>query len=128
MRVTATATRSGDWWAIEVPQTPGVFTQAKRLDQVAGMTADAVATMLDIDASDVEVDVVPVIPEATLHESVAVATSARKAAIQAEERASASMRGAVRILRNHKFSTRDIGAMLGVSHQRVSQLEKRTHS
>ncbi|MFJ6132187.1 hypothetical protein [Janibacter terrae] len=55
MKVTAEVVRSGHWWAIEVPQVPGVFTQAKRLDQVAGVVADAVATMTGVDADEVEV-------------------------------------------------------------------------
>jgi predicted RNase H-like HicB family nuclease len=41
MQVTAKAKRSGDWWAVEAPEIPGLFTQAKRLDQVADMVADA---------------------------------------------------------------------------------------
>ena len=41
MKVTAKARRSGDWWAIEVPEIPCLFTQAKRLDQVVEMVSDA---------------------------------------------------------------------------------------
>ena len=44
-QVTATATRVGSWWAIEVPEVPGAFSQARRLSQVAAMAADAVATL-----------------------------------------------------------------------------------
>ena len=32
MKVTAEATRSGGWWAVEVPEVDGAFTQACRLD------------------------------------------------------------------------------------------------
>lgn len=59
MRVTAAVTRSGRWWAIDVPEVPGVFTQARRLDQVPAMAADAVALMLDIPVGSVTVDVIP---------------------------------------------------------------------
>jgi predicted RNase H-like HicB family nuclease len=54
MKVTATAHRSGDWWAIEVPEVRGVHTQVKRLDQAAAMAADAVALMLEIDPADID--------------------------------------------------------------------------
>ncbi len=37
MKVTAKVTHTGDWWAIAVPEVPGLFTQAKRLDQVEEM-------------------------------------------------------------------------------------------
>lgn len=57
MKVTALATRSGHWWAIEVPEVEGVFTQTRRLEQVPAMVADAVPTMLDVPAGSVEVTV-----------------------------------------------------------------------
>lgn len=59
MKVTAITQRSGDWWAIEVPEVPGLFTQSERLDQVEEMVRDAVSLMKDIPASDVEVEVAP---------------------------------------------------------------------
>lgn len=43
MKVTAEVVRTGAWWAIEVPEVPGLFTQVKCLDQVEGMVQDAVA-------------------------------------------------------------------------------------
>lgn len=51
--------RSGDWWAVSVPEVPGAFTQAKRLDQVPAMVADAVALLADVPAADVHVTVAP---------------------------------------------------------------------
>ncbi|WP_248580038.1 hypothetical protein [Nocardioides sp. InS609-2] len=65
MKVTAYVTQTDGWWAIEVPAV-GVFTQAKALDQVPGMVADAIHIMLEeVAASDVEVAVVQVPPERT---------------------------------------------------------------
>lgn len=61
MKVTAKVTGTGDWWAIEVPEVHGVFTQAKRLDQVEGMVQDAVAMMTDTPRGAVEVEVLPVL-------------------------------------------------------------------
>ncbi len=43
------AVRSGSWWAITVPELPGVFSQARRLDQVEAMAREAIAMMLDVD-------------------------------------------------------------------------------
>jgi hypothetical protein len=45
MGYTAEARRSGEWWAVRVLEVPGAFTQAKRLDQVPEMAADAVASL-----------------------------------------------------------------------------------
>lgn len=59
MKATANATRQGGWWAIEVREIPGLFTQARRLEQVPEMVIDAAAT-LGHAVEDVEV--VPVFP------------------------------------------------------------------
>ena len=47
------AVRSGDWWAITVPELGGIFTQAKRLDQVESRAREAIAMMLEIDETAV---------------------------------------------------------------------------
>jgi predicted RNase H-like HicB family nuclease len=57
MKVTAKTTRTNGWWAVEVPEVPGVFTQAKRLDQVPAMVRDAVSSMSDVPTDDVQVAV-----------------------------------------------------------------------
>jgi len=60
MKVTAHACRSGRWWAVEifdVPEVGALHTQARRLDQIPAMAADAVASVLEIDPASVEVDV-----------------------------------------------------------------------
>lgn len=58
MQVTALACRSGDWWALEVPEIDGALTQAKRLDQIPEMVADAVSLLEDVPAEQVVVRVV----------------------------------------------------------------------
>ena len=55
MKVTAKVTKSGDWWAVEVPEVDGAFTQARQLDQIPDMVADAVHLLTDVPAGDVEV-------------------------------------------------------------------------
>ena len=46
MNVNAIAVQSGDWWAIEVPEIPGLFTQVRRLDEAPRMVRDAAALLL----------------------------------------------------------------------------------
>lgn len=63
MHVTATATRSEDWWAIEVPEIPGLFTQAKRLEEVPELVRDA-AALLGASVDEVVVNEPgPLVPE-----------------------------------------------------------------
>jgi hypothetical protein len=123
MKVTAECRRSGKWWAIEVRPTgrltQPLFTQARRLEQVPEVVADAVALALDIDESDVDVVVEAHTDEDTL---VAHARAAREEADRAADLASAKMREAARCLIADQYTVRDAGRLLGVSPQRVSQL------
>lgn len=57
MNVTAKAQRSGGWWAVEVPEIDGLFTQAKCLGQIPAVVADAAALLEDVSAESVEVTV-----------------------------------------------------------------------
>lgn len=124
MNVTARVRRSGDWWAVEVPEIEGVFTQSKRLDQVTDMVVDAVRTMLDLDETvPVEVDVQPDL-ESALGDLVDEAVRASKQAAAAQEEASKVTRLAVSVLRDQGLPIRDVAQLLKVSHQRVSQLSK----
>ncbi len=121
MKVTAKATRSGDWWAIEVPEVPGVFTQAKRLDQVADMVADAVALMEDIEPADVEVTLRPEISEER-RTILLDAITARLDAARLEREANSARARVAAELSADGLPLRDIGVILHVSHQRVAQL------
>ena len=116
------AVRSGDWWAITVPDLRGVFSQAKRLDRVEATAREAIAMMLDIDESDVgPIDVQVQPPDEVvglldqLHHAASVAEEASAAAARAS-------REAATLLSDSGLSMRDIGQLLGVSHQRVSQI------
>lgn len=117
MRVTAT--RSGDWWAIEAEHDgQPIYTQAKRLDQVDELVRDAFTT-LDIDLAGESIDVVPVIGSAEVAEA---ARTASKQAAQAAKAASESMRRAVSKLQGDGLPVRDVAVLLDISPQRVSQL------
>jgi len=48
-------TRSGKWWAIEVPELPGTYSQAKRIDQVETMAREATAITADVDESSFDI-------------------------------------------------------------------------
>lgn len=116
------AVRSGDWWAISVPDLRGVFSQTKRLNRVEATAREAIAMMLDIEESEVgNIDVQVQPPQEVaglldeLHHSVSVAEEASATAARAR-------REAAKLLRDAGFPMRDIGQLLGVSHQRVSQI------
>jgi DNA-directed RNA polymerase specialized sigma24 family protein len=128
MKVTAKAVRSGDWWAIEVSgerdNLPTLHTQTRRLDHVAKWAADAAASGWEVALDDIKVEVVPVLParESDLVEAAAMASRTAEAAARDASRRN---RQAVAALRADGLTVRDVGVILGVSPQRVSQLIER---
>ncbi len=119
---TAVTRRSGGWWAISVPELKGVHTQARRLEQVETTAREAIALMLDIDPADVTVDVRPELPA-----PAAAALAARREAECADQAAARVTADTVRALRAEGYTVRDVGAMLGLSPQRVSQIAPAGH-
>lgn len=117
--VKALCQRSDGWWAVEVPDIPGLFTQARRLDQVEAMVRDAAHTLgVEVDAVSVE----PRIDDATarmLDELFAARDDAR----QAQEHASKLARQTVSTLRGEGLTVRDVAVMARISPQRVSALD-----
>jgi predicted RNase H-like HicB family nuclease len=117
-----TARRSGDWWALEVPDLPGVFTQAKRLDTAERTAREAISAMLDTDPRNVHVNIEVSLPDLA-DRAVRDANTARRIAEEAAASAQAAMqKAAAELTRSMRLSQRDAGRVLGVSFQRVSQL------
>ena len=118
MNVTAVAERSGNWWAVEVPEIPGLFTQARRLDQVDGMVRDA-ARMLGREVGMVTVD--PKLSEEG-ERMIDELLAARREATEARAKASRLTAGAVDALRGQGMTVRDVADIIGITPQRVSAL------
>lgn len=121
MRVMARARRSGDWWAVDVPELPGVFTQARRLEHIPDLVREAVSLLEHVEADTIEVAVEPLLDEATVAD-LAEARSKRERAAALEQEASESIASLARRLTQSGLTLRDTGVVLGVSHQRVAQL------
>jgi predicted RNase H-like HicB family nuclease len=116
------ARRTGEWWALEVPDLPGVFSQAKRLDQADEAAREAIAVMLDVEPEEISVEV-----EAELspdvQDALAAVRLAQEEARKAVEREREAMQEAA-VLLTKRLSQRDAGRFLGVSFQRIHQLLK----
>ncbi|NRI68811.1 hypothetical protein FEZ60_25145 [Rhodococcus sp. MS16] len=126
MKITAKARRSEGWWAVEIPEVDGAFTQAKRLDQVSAHAADAVAVLEGISPDQVEVEAVDYdLDDPAMTRDIDEAKKLSRDAQRAAENASTAMRAVVRKLRERGLSVRDVGTILQISPQRVSQLENR---
>ncbi len=117
---TATCQRINGWWAISVPELKGVHSQARRLDQVAAMATEAIALFLDVAQDTIAVRVQPEMPD-----TVERARAAREAADRARAAADKATADAIGQLLAGGLTTRDIGSLLSLSPQRISQLAPR---
>ena len=114
--------RSGNWWAITVPELPGVFSQARRLDQVEEMACEAIAMMLDVSTEQIGRIEPDIEPPAVAADVIETMHSALATARAANGEATAARREAAQLLRQAGLPMRDVGHLLGISHQRVSQI------
>jgi predicted RNase H-like HicB family nuclease len=121
---TARCQRSGDWWAISVPELRGVHTQARRLEKAEAMVRDAIALFLDVPSDSFDVRIEPVLPR-DLQGKVGRARKVRgEAEVLQREAAIASAEVAADLVQTAHLTVRDAGRVLGLSHQRITQLLK----
>ena len=118
--VTARVTRSEGWWAISVEEIPGLFTQARRLDQVADMVRDA-ASLLGVGVGTVEV--LPVL-DSDSQRMLEELETARREAEEKRRISSGLTREVIRRFRDEGLTLRDTASLVGLSQQRVAVLSK----
>ena len=120
MDVTARVTRSDGWWAVSVDEIPGLFTQARRLDQVADMVREA-GSLLGVDVGAVEV--APIL-DSDSQRMLEKLEAARKEAEEKQRISSGLTREVIRRFRDEGLTLRDIASLVGLSQQRVAVLSK----
>ena len=118
--VHARVTRDNGWWAISVDEIPGLFSQARRLDQVEAMVRDA-ASLLGFEVAGVEI--IPML-DADTQEMLVELEQARQDAEEKQREASNLTRQAIKQFRGEGLTLRDIASLVGLSQQRVSVLMK----
>ncbi|MBN6056395.1 hypothetical protein JYK22_30990, partial [Nonomuraea sp. RK-328] len=122
---TVTASRSDDWWALTVSG-PGLkrshHTQAKRLEQAEKMARDLVATMLDVDVSQIDADFDLTVADDEVATELEATLATRLAATLVRQKAAEATQATVADLARRGYVHRDIGYLLGMSHQAVGKL------
>ena len=121
MELTAICERDDGWWIVTVPTVRGLYTQVRRLDQVEAMVKDAASLYFEQPEEDFTVTVVPQLDAATMN-AVSQAATAKDHLRASEDVVAATNRAAASLLANAGLTLRDIGSILGVSHQRAHQL------
>ncbi|MEU6787228.1 hypothetical protein ABZ912_49240 [Nonomuraea angiospora] len=123
----ATLTRTGKHWTATFDNLPGghiIRVQGATWRETADNAMEAIFDLLKYDPGTVGFAFTPADQEAALvMENVRDARAARLHAEQAERDA---LRNAARALIDKGWTTRDIGSVLGLSHQRISQIVPRT--
>jgi hypothetical protein len=124
-----TALRSGRWWIISVRELRAVHAQVRRLDTAESRAREAIALALGApqDSFDVSLNA-DLSSLGALKGPIEEALNARKAADHAQEVAAASLRRAIRDIRAAGYTARDAGVLLGLSNQRISQIERESQA
>ncbi|WP_166345542.1 hypothetical protein [Phytoactinopolyspora limicola] len=122
-RYTSTAIRDGLYWVVHCNQHPAARSRVRLLVQAVRHQRHAIASILGVPEAHVSVDVQPVLPP-IVEQHLGRARQLRRDAADANRAAAAESRAAARALAAQQLSLRDIGTILGVSHQRVHQLIK----
>jgi hypothetical protein len=119
-----TAVRAGRWWQISVRELGSVHSQTRRLDMVESMARETIALALRAPEDSFDVAVQTDLSSLEgLQAPIEDALRAREAAEKAQEHASGAVRRAVREIRSAGYTARDAGMLLGLSNQRISQIE-----
>jgi hypothetical protein len=116
----ATAELDGRYWLIYVEEVDR-WTQARHLREVEPMARDLVAVMLDVEPEAFELALDIRLPD-SVTEHLDAAKRLRDEATHANSASAVEVRLAARELVDAAVPLRDVGKLLGVSHQRAHQL------
>jgi predicted RNase H-like HicB family nuclease len=121
MSYTATTEWDGYNWVAEIDEIPGALTQAKRLDLIPGRLVEVLklVTGKRVSEKDIRLD----LNDEGEGAELAAEVRALRADVQRLETVlNEKTPVAIRKLRKRGMSLRDVGALTGVSYQRVHQL------
>ena len=119
---TAIVTRDEKWWMVSIPAIDGL-TQARRLSEASEMAREYIAVTLDVALDEVTVIVeVDSVGGINVRDEMTAIRSERAQAAELERDATARATELAKALAKADIPLRDVGAVLGVSHQRAHQL------
>ena len=125
-RYRARPVRDGKFWFLRVEDMPGAYTQVRRLDQAEAMVRDVISLVLEVDGNSFDVEILEPDFRGGLQDEILQVKALRALADVFGSAASSKSRNVARRLAADDLTIRDIGRILGVSHQRVAQLTATT--
>lgn len=115
-------TREGKWWMVEIPELDGL-TQARRLAEVGQMAREWIALTLDLPFSQVDANIVEVDVEGLDVQAAGdLVAQLREDVRQLEALISGVTAATAEKLVGEGVPVRDVAEVLGLSHQRISQI------
>lgn len=121
-KYTATFTRGEKGWVVQLKELPDCISQARTIEQGKERIRKALRAFIGDEAEMAWIDVEPTLP-ATVRKAIDRSWTERKRAAESASKAAESTAQAARALRLIGISTRDAGELLGISGQRVQQIE-----
>ncbi len=116
------ASRSGRGWALDVDGLAGVFSQARRLGEAEMMAKDVIGLWFDVDPATISVELTVVVDDDSLAAEIDRLEELTHAVEAQQAEAAELRRRVVARLRAEELTNGEVAAVLGISHQRVSQL------
>lgn len=126
-------TRDDKWWMITVPELAGYktptgainltdTTQARRLSDVPAQARDFICTITDTAPSTIDMKITIHIDDIDVTGRAAKVRTDRELAERYATAAAQEAKKLARDLAAHGVAVRDVGEVLGMSHQRAQQL------
>lgn len=113
-----TASLEKGFWFIEIPEINGA-TQARSINEIEVMVRDYITIMTG--DTEIDLDIELLLPEDTATH-LQKSTDLRNEAKELMSESSAEYSKAVKSLKSRGLTIREIGKLLGISHQRAHQL------
>jgi predicted RNase H-like HicB family nuclease len=118
------ARRSGSWWALSVPELPGVHSQVRRLEQAEEMIRDAISLAFDALPTEVNVQGPVIVVNPELDELLRVTRSRREMLAELRVEVDSLSRRLAHEMADEGIPVRDIAQALDVSFQHAAKLAK----
>lgn len=118
------ARRSGDWWALSVPEFPGVHSQVRRLEQAEAMIKEAIGLAFEVSPSEVNVHGPVIVVNPELDELLLRTRTYREYLVELRAEVDALSRRLARDMAEEGIPVRDIAKALDVSFQHAAKLAK----
>jgi hypothetical protein len=120
-KYTVEAERGKLRWSLQAIEAPGAISEVDRLSQVDLYMKEAISFVTGEPEDSIEIELVPILDEVT-KAHLRKAHQLQEDAKAASAAATAERQSAARRLQEAGLTLREVGTLLGVSHQRAQQL------